>query len=60
MAINIQSLKEHDYTKKVHSLVRKGTELKKKSQKLAAQINATREQCEPLLHPENQQKKQVK
>lgn len=51
------SLKQHDYNKKMRNLVRKGAELKKKSNELNAKVDATRKQCDELLHPERHQQK---
>lgn len=52
MANKSDLLKQHDHSKKMRSLVRKGAELKKRSKELNAKMDATIQQCDELLHPE--------
>lgn len=49
MKITPESLKAHDYTKKMRALSRKGAALKKKSQELNALLNQTLKNCAALL-----------
>lgn len=51
MTITRKSLKQHDYSKKVSALVRKGAELKSKSRALSAKLAETIKKCQQLLHP---------
>jgi hypothetical protein len=52
MTIDQESLKAHDYNKKMRALARKGAALKKKSRELNAKLADTIKKCDQLLHPE--------
>lgn len=49
MKITPNSLKAHDYTRKMRALSRKGAALKKKSRELNEALNATLKKCAELL-----------
>lgn len=49
MKITPDSLKAHDYTRKMRALSRKGAALKKKSRELNEALNATLKKCAELL-----------
>ncbi|WGQ10703.1 hypothetical protein QG516_03415 [Pedobacter gandavensis] len=51
MKITPDSLKAHDYTRKMRALSRKAAALKKKSQELNEALNATLKKCAELLPP---------
>jgi uncharacterized coiled-coil DUF342 family protein len=57
MKITPESLQAHDYHKKITALTQKSAELKKKSEEINAQMDATRKQCDRLLHPEKDSRK---
>lgn len=57
MNITPESLQAHDYHKKISALAQKSAELKKKSKEINAQMDATRKQCDQLLHPEKEVRK---
>jgi hypothetical protein len=50
------SLKAHDYKKKMRLLSRKSAELKRKYEELNEQINNTLKKCNELLHPQQSKK----
>lgn len=52
MKITQESLKAHDYKKKMRALSHKSDVIKKKSKELYAQISDTLKQCNELLHPQ--------
>jgi hypothetical protein len=51
MKITPDSLKAHDYTRKMRALSRKSAALKKKSRELNEVLNATLKKCAELLKP---------
>ncbi|ACU03930.1 hypothetical protein [Pedobacter heparinus] len=51
MKITPDSLKAHDYTRKILALSRKGAALKKKSRELNEALNATLRKCAELFQP---------
>ena len=57
MNITPESLQAHNYSKKLNALSKKSAELKKKSKEINAQLDATRRQCDQLLHPEKEPRK---
>ncbi|SMC87571.1 hypothetical protein [Pedobacter africanus] len=52
MKFTLDSLKAHDYTRKMRALSRKGAALKKKSRELNEALNVTLKKCAELLHPQ--------
>ncbi len=54
MNITPESLQTHNYNKKISALSQKSAELKKKSKEINAKIDATRKECDHLLHPEKE------
>ena len=57
MKITPDSLKAHDYTRKMRALSRKGAALKKKSRELNEALNATLKKCAELLQPKKDKEK---
>ncbi|MEQ7799241.1 hypothetical protein ABDJ41_05455 [Pedobacter sp. ASV1-7] len=56
MKTTSDSLKAHDYKKKMRLLSRKSAELKRKYEELNEQINNTLKKCSELLHPQQSKK----
>ena len=55
MKNSLKSPEKNDHNQNIKELVRKGAELKDRSRQLIALLDATREQCNQLLHPEQTQ-----
>lgn len=57
MKITNDSLKAHDYTKKLRTLLRKSAAIKKKSQELNEMLSATLKKCAEILHSNKNKEK---